>query len=422
LSTGSKTRYVIAGNGAAGIAAVESIRSIDRENPICVVSAEPGPAYSRVLLHHMVAGEIPESTLTIRGHRFYGEMGVDLIHGVVERVDASAQRVHLEGGRSLDYDSLLVASGAMAWKPPVPGVDLPNVHCLWTVEDARALTALAHESRTAVVMGAGFVGIQAADALASRGVDVTLVEVADRVLPLLVDGTGAAIVHEHLRGKGVSLRLGTSVAAIDGLDGGSRRVDLSDGNSINANAVVVATGARPNVKFLNDSQVEMARGVVVDAAMRTSAPNLYAAGDVTISRDLVTGKPANCAIWPVAVEQGAVAGLNMAGRDARHLGSLRINVTSALGLSVGSVGLTEDGDDVQSDVFQDSRRRIYRRLFFRGHALVGAMLVGDTSDLGILGSLVRGQANVSPWRDRIVTDCLTYPHVFSLLRPMRWKS
>jgi NAD(P)H-nitrite reductase large subunit len=411
-------RYVIAGNGAAGVAAVEAVRSADRTNPVCVVAAEPGPAYSRVLLHHMVAGEIPEGNLAIRTERFYREMDVDLIAGAIERVETSEQRVYLQDGRWLGYDRLLVATGASAWKPPVPGVDLPNVYCLWTVDDARALTALAGECRTAAVMGAGFVGIQAADALAARGVEVTLVEVAERVLPLLVDEAGAAMVHAHLREKGVSLRLGTSVASINGAVDGPRRLDLSDGSSIDVDIVVVATGARPNVKFLSDSKIEMARGVIVDSSMRTSAPNVYAAGDVTISQDLVTGKPSNCAIWPVAVEQGTVAGLNMAGRDARHPGSLRINVSSALGLSVGSVGLTEDGDGVQGEAFQDFRRRSYRRLFFRDRHLVGAMLVGGTADLGILGSLIRMRADVSPWRDRMLTDCLAYPHVFSLLRPV----
>lgn len=415
MAARSKTHYLIAGNGAAGIAAVEAIRSVDPVNPICMLTAEPGPAYSRVLLHHLVAGEIKESTLAIRDYDFYRRMRVDLVPGTVEWIDTGEQRVHLQDRRSLDYDRLLIATGAVAWKPPVSGVDLPDVHCLWTLEDARALATLARRCSSAAVMGAGFVGVQAVDALCTRGMRVTLVEAADRVLPLLVDGVGAAIVQEHLHKKGVLLRPGTSVAAICGAEDGPRRLELSDRSTLEVDAVVVATGARPNVSFLSDSQIEMARGVVVDAGMRTSVPNLYAAGDATISQDLVTGQPTNCAIWPVAVEQGTVAGLNMAGRDIWYPGSLRINITSALGLSVGSVGLTEDGDGVWSEVSRDARRQSYRRLFFRGDTLVGAMLVGHTSDLGILGALIRLRAKAAFWQERLISGSLSYPQLFSIL-------
>lgn len=410
-------RHVIVGNGAAGIAAAEAIRAVDRECSIHILSSEPGPAYSKVLLHHLVAGEIAESTLVIRGPSFYREMGIELTHRRVEGVDTATQRLHVEGGLTVPYDTLLIATGAQAWHPPIPGIDLPNVHCLWTRHDAQILSALAERCTRAVVIGAGFVGIQATDALVARGACVTLIDVADRVLPLLLDTDGASIVSDHLIDNGVSLRLGTTVTCIAG-DGGVKRLELSDGSTLQADVVVVATGARPNVGFLAGSSILIDRGIVVDAAMRTTAPNVYAAGDAAISRDLLTGEPVNCAIWPVAVEQGLVAGRNMAGQSCRYDGALRVNVTSALGLSVGSVGLTAESGQVHSRTFSDPLRQVYRRLFFLGDRLVGSMLVGNTSDLGVLGALIRGRTDVSVWKDRLMAWPLAYPHVFAALAPL----
>ncbi|MHB1159603.1 MAG: NAD(P)/FAD-dependent oxidoreductase [Chloroflexota bacterium] len=409
-------QYVIAGNGAAGIAAVEAIRSVDRESPVRVVSAEPGPAYSRVLLHHMVAGEIEEGDMVIRDLSFYHRMGLSLVHSTVEGVDVAAQRVYLSHGQVLPYDRLLVATGARSSKPPVPGIDHPRVHCLWTAADAHALTALARSCHSAAVVGAGFVGIQAVDGLTRRGVHITLVDVAERPLPLLLDSAAGRLVSEHLRRRGVDVRMSTSAVSVErGTDGGTV-VDLSDGAVIEADLVVVATGARPNVEFMESAGVRMARGIVVDAGMLTSAPNVYGAGDVTITRDVVTGLPVNCAIWPEAVEQGRIAGLNMAGRHIAYAGSLRVNVTSALGLLVGSVGVSEESETIVSRVNRDDRRGIYRRLFFREGALVGAILIGDVSDLGILGSLIRVGTDLSSRMERVVASPISYPHLFGLMR------
>ncbi len=409
---GTKTRYVIAGNGAAAIAAAEAIRSVDRDGRICVVSAEPGPAYSRVLLHHVVAGEIEEGAMVIRDRAFYRRLDLDLLDGAVGEVDAVAQRVRLTDGRTIPYDRLLVATGARASRPPIPGIDHPRVHCLWTAADASAVSALAARGRSALVIGAGFVGIQAADALVARGARVVLVDVADRPLPLMLDPTGGALVAEQLTRRGVELRLSISAASVEAVRDGHASVALSDGSTVEADLVVVATGARPNSEVVAGSGVRVERGIVTDASMRSSVENVYAAGDVAISRDLVTGQPVNCAIWPVAVEQGTVAGLNMAGRSVSYGGSLRVNVTNALGLLVGSAGVSEEGGGTTSEARLDERRRNYRRLFFRGEALVGAMLVGDVSDLGILGSLIRQGAGLSAIRERSLVGALRYPRAY----------
>ena len=415
-------QYVIAGNGAAGVAAVEAIRVVDPQGRICVASAEPGPAYSRVLLHHLLAGEIAEGGMVIRDMSFYRRMGVHLIHGAVEGVDAAAQRVYLSRGQQLPYDRLLIATGARSIKPPVPGMDHPRVHCLWTAEDARALTALARGCRRAVVIGAGFVGIQAADALSARGAHIALVDVAERPLPLLLDADAGSMVSAHLQRRGVDLWTSTSAVRVENGAGGHATVHLSDGTIVEADLVVVATGARPNVEFMESTGARMARGIVVDSAMRTSLPNVYAAGDVTITKDMVTGQPVNCAIWPEAVEQGRIAGLNMAGRQIAYQGSLRINVTNALGLLAGSVGLSDESGAIVSRVSRDDRRGIYRRLFFREAALVGAMLVGDVSDLGILACLIRRGSDLSRCIERVVASPLSYPHLFGVVRRLNWES
>lgn len=413
-------RHVIVGNGAAGLAAAEAIRESDKQCSILILSSEPGLAYSKVLLHYLVSGEIDESGIVIRGPSFYRELGIGLSNRRVCGVDTAAQRIYLEDKESLEYDRLLIATGASAWRPPISGIDLPNVHCLWTLQDARALLSMAKRCRRAVVMGAGFVGIQATDALVARGARVTLIDVADRVLPLLLDVEGASMVSDHLLRNGVSLRLGTAVAAITQTREGTNRLELSDGGSLSADTVVVATGARPNVGLLDGTPIHVDRGIVVDASMRTSAPHVYAAGDAVISRDLLTGQPINCAIWPVAVEQGTVAGRNMVGRGCRYDGALRANVTNALGLSVASVGLTAEDGEVLSSVFHDPRRQVYRRLFFLGNRLVGAILVGDTRDLGTLSALIRCQVEVSGWQDRLVAQPITYAHVFATAGPRKF--
>ncbi len=378
-------RYVIIGASAAGCKAAETLRRYALKSPITVISEEPQPLYSRPLLTYLLSGEVPRDKVWLKGEDYFREWGFAPVLGApVVRVDPEAHGVHLRGGSVIPYDRLLIASGARPRRLGLPGEDLAGVFTLRTLADWQRLEAgLPREGRV-VVVGAGAVGLKAAEALQRRGLKVSLVEAEPHALPRMVDETAAGLLEQALRGMGIELEFNARPVAVLGAQGWVRALALADGREIPGQAVLLAVGVTPNVEFLAGTGLAEAGGIPVDNQMATQAPDIFAAGDCALPYLLLTGERAAYQIWPAAVAQGRVAGANLAGAGLTYDGLLPQNSLSLRGFHMITGGLgPQDIEDCQIVRDLDARRGHYRRLVYREGKLVGLTLVGPVTDAGI---------------------------------------
>jgi NAD(P)H-nitrite reductase large subunit len=378
-------RYVIIGGGPAGTAAIEAIRAIDHTSPITLISDEP--AYSRMVLPYYLAQEIPEPHVMIADQAYFDRQKVEARLGVrVQQVDTQARTLTLSDGKNASFDTLLIATGSSAQRPPIPGVDLDGVYTFWTLDDARKTIAKGQGKPEAVLVGAGFIGFIVLNAMAKLSWKLSVVEVADQVLPRMLDKQGATAVEGWLRARGIAVHTGAQVKAIEKGANGKLTLSLSTGATLSTALVILATGIQANTDFLAGSGITVNGGVVVDARMQTNISGVYAAGDVAAGPDLLTGAPAVHAIQPTAVDHGRIAGANMAGRETPYPGSLLINVLDVVKLHCASFGLwREDGRDVT--VVSNPTRPLYRKYVWEGDRMVGALFVGPIDDVTMLNDV-----------------------------------
>lgn len=388
----SDVHHVIIGASAAGLAAVEAIRKVDKDGPITVVSKEPMPLYSRVGLTHFIAREVGYDGMRMRDDGYFDRMKVRGLMGVAAlSVDPAARRVALSNGENLAYDHLLVASGSHAVMPPIPGTHLQGIYTCITNIDAMQIDESIAGATEVAVIGAGLIGIQVVDALIRRGCKTTVIEQMPHVMPAMADAVSAAMVEDELRSAGVTVRCGVRATELLEKNGHVAGVKVETGEALPCRLLVMAAGIAPNVNFLDGTGVKINRGLVVDAYQRTSLDGIYAAGDVAETVDMFSGERVVNAIWPEALNQGRIAGLNMAGVATPYEGSMAMNVTSVLQTPVASIGAwnPQAGERYQIREVRDDRRRTYRKLVFDGDQLVGAMLVGRFDDAGILHNMIR---------------------------------
>jgi NAD(P)H-nitrite reductase large subunit len=381
------TRHVILGGGPAAINAIETIRAIDKgTSHVTLVSDEP--AYARMALPYWLAGQVPERQVYTADDAYYDRLKVERRIGRrATRIDPAAKTVALDDGQTLPFDNLLLATGSSATIPPIAGADLPGVHPLWTLAHTAAVLRDAEGKAPpeVVLVGAGFIGFIVLNALYKRGWKLHVVEMAVHVLPRMLDAESAGLVEQWLRGRGVALRLGTTVRAI-AEHNGRKRLSLADGRTIDADVVILATGIRPNLDAVQGSGIAVDQGVLVNDRMQTNFPHVYAAGDVAQGPDLYGDKPAVHAIQPTAVDHGRVAGANMAGQEVHYPGSLLMNILDACGLQCASFGRwNEPGAETTKIVNPD--RPVCRKFLWTGDRLTGAVFVGPANDLGMLNDV-----------------------------------
>lgn len=399
VNRGGPRQIVIVGNGAAALAAVESFRRIDGESRVTMVSGERCGAYSRVLLPYYLRGKVPYAHLFIRDEAFYKALDVELVTGAeVMSVDVCSSRVELGGGRSLPYDGLLLAPGSSPLRPPIEGLEAPEVHHLWHLHDALSLDRLFREGAHALVLGSGFVALQGAWAAVRRGLSTTVFELAERILPQVLDEEGAGALAERIRQFGVDLRTGVRTQAVTRDARGGLWVQAAGLDSLAVDLVIVGTGVRPNDHLLPHAVEPGTRGILVNERMETVVDGVFAAGDVVRGPVFDSRPPQIHALWPTAVEHGRVAGANMAGGDAAYRGSLSMNVTEMFGLTVASLGRfdAEEGDQVV--LSQDPAGARYLKVVLRDGVPVGAVFLGAPDGVVALGRLrpyVRGRRPVA---------------------------
>ena len=400
-------RYLIVGNSAGGIGAVEAIREVDAEGAITVVSDEPYPAYSRPEISEYLAGLTTVERMLFRPPDFYEKNGVEAVLGVgASRLDLRRQRLELEDGSSITWDRLLLATGGRPSLPPIPGADREDVFTFTALADADRIRAALRPGCRAVVIGAGLIGLSLTHALVRLGVPVVMVELLDRPLATALDQEAAAVVERALREVGVQLIFGQTVAEVMGRPEDDRRVGgvcLQDGRRLPCDLLATAIGVTPRTELADQAGLRVNRGIVVDRRMATGHPGVYACGDAAEAFDFVHGVERVTPIWPNAYIGGRVAGFNMAGRETVHGGSTSMNALSYFGLAIVSAGLQESGEGPEYEVITSSDgEAAYRKVVLREGRVAGLTFVGDIEMSGIVFGLMRDGVDVSSFKEALV--------------------
>jgi len=398
------THHVILGAGPAGVIAAETLRKHAPADTITLVGDEPDAPYSRMAIPYLLIGNIDErGTYLRKSDSHFDDLRITQVKAKVTRVDAAGKTVHMDNGQSLAFDKLLIATGSHPVRPPIAGMDLPGVHPCWTLEDARAIQALAKPGARVLQMGAGFIGCIIMEALAARGVKLSVVEMGDRMVPRMMGPVAGGMIRDWCEAKGVQVFTGTKVEAISA-SGTGLQVKLSNGQTVEVDLVISATGVRPAIGFLKDSGITCLQGVLTDEHLQTNVPGIYAAGDCAEAFDMVSGKTIVSAIQPNAAEQARVAALNMVGQKTELKGVTQINVLDTLGLISTSFGNWEGVADGQSAVLTDKAAGRHLSLQFKDDVMVGCNSVGWTEHVGVMRGLVEGQVHLGEWKDRLMHD------------------
>jgi NAD(P)H-nitrite reductase large subunit len=396
------TRHLIVGGGTAGMNAIRTIREEESaKSEITLVSAER--PYSRMVLPYYLDRSISESHVFTATAAQLAQWEVKTHLGRrATNLDIKSNTCTLDDGTKVEYDDCMIATGSSAARAPVPGADGKGVHSFWTMEEARGVIAQVTPGRHVVMVGAGFISFTILNSILSLGAKLTIVEIAPRILPRMVDDMAAGLVQDWLQKHGVTVRTGSAVTAVEDAKG-RKRLRFKSGGDIVADVVIMATGIRTNLDWLKDSGIQIRRGIVVDDHLRSNVANVYAAGDVAEGKDMITGEAAVHAIEPTAQEHGRVVGANMAGKSVPYRGSLLANIVEVCHLDVASFGAWEDAK-AKSVTGLRKDRPAYRKLLFTGDKLTGAIILGPsadiwtTNDVGMLKGLVQSQVSLGPWK------------------------
>lgn len=389
-------KILIIGAGPAGVTVAETVRAYNHQTEILVLSAEPYQPYSPpAMADHFLQGS---NTHFWRGDDWPDRCGINYHAGAcVEKVLTDAHLVELEDGETIAYDKLVIATGSQLYAP-LEGADLQGVYNFKSLSAAEALVERIKRgtANRAVIVGAGFIGMEIALLLRDLGVSVIQIEMLDQVMGTMLDELTASYALRIMCERGVDVRLNTKAVAFVG-DDQATGVLLESGEMIEGDLFIAATGVKPNLSILEDSGIAYGWGVGVDDHLQTSVADVYAAGDVVESPDRLTGEIYVHAIFPNAVEQGRVVGLNLAGFDVPYEGAERMNSLKHLGLPIMAVGL-KDGDEI----LRSQDHEALRTLYLRDDRLVGFQMAGDISAAGIFRSLINQARDIRPLKDHLL--------------------
>jgi nitrite reductase (NADH) large subunit len=388
-------RYAIIGNGAAGNAAAETIRRVDPEGRIAIFSKEKHDFYYVPALPDYLCGEKQLRDFTIHNHGWYERNRIELERDTeIIEIHPGEKRLVSNRGGSFPYDELLLACGGYSFIPPIPGAQAPGVFALRTVADADRIKERARRAKKAVVIGGGLLGLEAGNGLRKMGLTVSVVEFFSRLLPRQMDVPGATLLQKQMEGMGFCFFLGGKTQKIDS-EGEGLAVFLEGGEKLPADIVLLSAGVRPEMtlkKFLN---LQIDKAVKVDDGMRTGMEGVYAAGDVVEHRGRYYG------IWPAAMEQGKVAGANMAGTDAAYPGTVPSNTLKVAGIDLVAAGEIDGDGKMEALVTRDGAGKTYRKLVLQGNAIVGAILLGDIRGSEEIQKAIKGKRDISALKDEL---------------------
>lgn len=386
-------KHVIVGNGIAGVSAAEAIRMLDETADITIIGDESFPPYSRPMISHVLAGSQPHNKLPIRSSHFYDDLHIIPVLGQrVSCINVANRQVFLADGTSVDFDRLLIAAGADPRPTKAEGLHLKNIFYLRTQNHVKQQVAALDGARRAIVLGGGLVGFKAAYGLLQRGLAVTMLITSNYPLSMQIDETAGNMILNELVRHGLRVEVGITVSAFEG-NGAVQAAVTDSGTSLPCDMVIIGKGVLPVRNFIPQDQINMDLGVLVDGFLQTSAPGIYAAGDVAELRDIARNRRWVNALWPEAAAQGRVAGFNMSGRQVTYPGSLSRNVMRVFDLDVLTVGEAHPSEDKGYRILQTggADHHYYRRLVLKENVLVGAVMINNIEQGGILRALIENR-------------------------------
>lgn len=382
-------KYVIIGNGPAAVSCIEGIRSIDTDGGITVISKEAHPAYFRPLISYYLEGKSKAENIYCRHADFYENNNCEVITGEAAAIDKEHKTVALSSGETIPYDKLCICSGSSPFVPPMKGLEtVEKKFTFLTIDDSFAIEQAADENSRVLIIGAGLIGLKCAEGLRDRVKQVTVCDLAPRVLSSILDDDCAAIVQKHLESCGIQFSLANTAEYFDG-----STAHMKDGSEISFDVLVLALGVRPNIGFFKEAGGECSRAIIVDNSMKTSVEDIYAAGDCVEQEDITFGARRIMALLPNANIGGRTAGVNMAGGDQLFDNALPMNSIGFWGLHMMTAGTY--ADDGSAKMIEEKTDTSVKRFFIKDDRLVGFIIIGDVKSAGIYINLVRTQADIS---------------------------
>lgn len=376
------SKIVIIGNSAAAVGCVEGVRSVDKNSEIVLIASEKHHTYSRPLISYLLYGKTDEQRMKYRPDSFYSDNMVDTMLGkTAVSVDPKGHTVKLESGEVISYDKLMVATGSSPFVPPIKGLDkVEKKFTFMTLDDAHALDkAISAESRV-LVIGAGLIGLKCVEGIADKVKEIAVVDMADRILPSVLDAEGAELVQKSIEKHGVKFYLNDSAAELE-----PNKAKLKSGAEVEFDVLVVAVGVRPNIALLKDAGAECGRAIKTDNKCQTSLKDIYAGGDCTESYDITIGAERVLALLPNAYMQGNTAGVNMAGGEQLYENAIPMNAMGMFGYHMITAG-SYDGN-----VYTEKEGENYKKLFYKDNRLMGYIMIGDIKRAGIYTALIKNQ-------------------------------
>lgn len=378
--------YLIIGNGVAAVGCIEGIRSVDRDGRITVVSQETHPVYCRPLISYYLEGKTDLARMQYQEADFYEKNGCRVLYGkTAVSADPSKRMVTLDDGSALAYTSLCIAAGSAPFVPPIAGLDsVPEALCFMTLDDALALERATQTPKRVLIVGAGLIGLKCAEGLHGRVSSITVCDLADHVLPSILDADSASILQSHLEQNGVRFLLTNTVERFDG-----QTAHMKNGETIEFDVLVLAVGVRANTALAKACGCETNRGVLVEDDMKTTVNGIFAAGDCAEGTDASCGQKRVLAILPNAYMQSFTAGVNMAGGTAVFDSAIPMNAIGFFGLHTMTAGVYAGEESAQ--VSENGCKKLYTK----DDLLKGFILIGDTTRAGLYTSLIRNRTPLS---------------------------
>ncbi len=414
--------HLIVGNSAAGIGAAEVLGQsrVQRRKGICVISEERGSAYARPFIGHLVEGTSSAESLNYRSPTFYRSHGIELHDGQrATGLDLENRLLTTDAGEEFAFHNLLVATGGSPIIPPIDGLG-ENAVTFSSLRDAQVIRdEIGNGVRSAIVLGGGLIGTAATSALVERGVEVTLVELAPRVLSTVLDEDASSIVQKMIDASGVRTILGHTISSV--VRNGALRADIDNGESIEADMLIAAIGVRPRVELVKDTEVAVDRGIIVNERMETSVPGVYAAGDCSQVYDSVRERKMVLALWPTAYMGGMVAGRNMGGDRAQLEWTTSMNSMNYFGIPVLSAGIVAPPQEDGWKTIAWRNGQDYRRLNLREGIPKGFILVGEVDRAGLLLQMMRAGTPLSKLKEDPLSPGFGLAHIPTRERRRMWR-
>jgi NAD(P)H-nitrite reductase large subunit len=411
-------KIVIIGNSAAGTAAIESIRKYDNRSTIIQLSDEIHSLYSRCLTSYFIAGKIDKDMLLYRTSDFHKMMKVELHSGTVaEEVDTKRQQIRCRGGKQFEYDKLLIATGSSAKMPSNIPSGIDGIFELRTLNDAIAIKNKIAQTRSAVVLGGGLIGMRAADALSKCGLLVTVIVQSKHVLSQMIDFGAAQIIQKKILGNNIDIVTQTDISEVISKKNKLVAVKTNSGKLLECEILIVAKGVSANMQLIENSDIEKRRGIVTNQYMQTNNANVFAAGDVAETYDITSGEYATNALWTCAIQQGYIAGLNIADRQKIYSGSMGQNSLNFFDVSLISMGITSPKDDSKYKILFDSRpsRNVYKKLVIQNNHIKGVILLGKIDSAGILLDLIQRKTDISGFENELLNDNFNFGKIIKYI-------